>query len=83
MIYRPYTNNNAVPGNQGGNSNAPQAFPSTNILGAFLSRLPYAYQIIDSIIQRNPKFDDFRDYVRTCDPTGKFQNEFTTALLEL
>ena len=61
MIYRPYTNNNAVPGNQGGNSNAPQAFPSTNILGAFLSRLPYAYQIIDSIIQRNPKFDDFKD----------------------
>jgi xylitol oxidase len=30
-----------------------------------------------------PKFDDFRDYVRTCDPSGKFQNEFTTALLEL
>ncbi len=30
-----------------------------------------------------PKFDDFRDYVRACDPSGKFQNEFTTALLQL
>ena len=60
MIYRPYTNNNAVPGNVG-NSQAAQAYPSTNILGAFLSRLPYAYQIIDSIIQRNPKFHEFKD----------------------
>jgi len=60
MIYRPYTNNNAVPGNVG-SSQASQAYPSTNILGAFLSRLPYAYQIIDSIIQRNPKFHEFKD----------------------
>lgn len=58
MIYRPYTNNNAVPGNVGGSNN--NAYPSTNVLGAFLSRLPYAYQIIDSIIQRNPKFDSFK-----------------------
>jgi len=43
-----------------GVTNANQGFPSTNILGAFLSRLPYAYQIIDSIVQRNPKFDSFK-----------------------
>ena len=60
MIYRPYTNHNAVPGNVG-TSNTNQTYPSSNILGAFLSRLPYAYQIIDSIIQRNPKFDNFKD----------------------
>lgn len=29
-----------------------------------------------------PKFDDFREYVRQADPSGKFQNEFTMALLE-
>lgn len=62
MIYRPYTNSNAVPGNMGASS-VNQGYPSTNVLGAFLSRLPYAYQIIDSIMQRNPKFDDFKNVV--------------------
>jgi hypothetical protein len=60
MIYRPYTNNNAVPGNSGsGNMNQPA--PSTSVLGSFLSRLPYAYQILDAIIQRNPKYDEFKN----------------------
>jgi uncharacterized protein (DUF2126 family) len=58
MIYRPYTNNNAVPGNTLGPIQD-QPFPSTSLLGAFVSRLPYAYSIIDSIIDRNPKFKEF------------------------
>lgn len=29
-----------------------------------------------------PKFDDFIDYVKSVDPTGKFHNEFTKRLLE-
>jgi hypothetical protein len=57
--YRPYTSNNAVPGNSTGPVQD-QAFPSTSLLNAFLSRLPYAYQIIDSMMQRNPKFKDFK-----------------------
>ncbi len=60
MIYRPYTNNNAVPGNTG-SGNANQPVPSTNILGSFLSRLPYAYQILDTIIHRNPKYEEFKN----------------------
>jgi len=59
VIYRPYTNNNAVPGNSMGPVQD-QAFPSTTLLGAFLSRLPYAYQIIDSMVQRNPKYGMFK-----------------------
>jgi hypothetical protein len=59
VIYRPYTNNNAIPGNTMGPVQD-QAFPSTSLLGAFLSRLPYAYQIIDSMVQRNPKFSLFK-----------------------
>ena len=27
-----------------------------------------------------PKFDDFRSYIRSIDPQGKFQNEFTSVL---
>jgi hypothetical protein len=60
MIYRPYTNSNAVPGNTLGPVQD-NSFPSTSLLGAFVSRLPYAYNLIDSIMQRNPKFQDFKD----------------------
>ena len=59
MIYQNYTYNNAVPGDSGGNVGN-QQFPSSSLLGAFISRLPYAYQIIDSMIHRNPKFYDFK-----------------------
>ena len=58
MIYRPYTNANAVPGT--GSSSGSQVAPTTSLLGSFVSKLPYAYQIIDSIIQKNPKYDVFR-----------------------
>lgn len=60
MIYHPYTSNNAIPGNTTGPVQD-QAFPSTTLLGAFASRLPYAYQILDSMMQRNPKFQDFKN----------------------
>jgi hypothetical protein len=59
MIHQAYTYNNAIPGNTTGPIQD-QAFPSTSLLGAFVSRLPYAYQIIDSMMQRNPKFRDFK-----------------------
>lgn len=59
MIYRPYTNNNAVPGNTLGPIQD-QSYPSTSLMGSFISRLPYAYSILDSIMQRNPKYKDFK-----------------------
>jgi hypothetical protein len=59
MIHQAYTYNNAIPGSTTGPVQD-QAFPSTTLLGAFVSRLPYAYQIIDSMMERNPKFQDFR-----------------------
>jgi len=59
VIYNQQTYNNAIPGSSTGPVQD-QAYPSTSLLGAFISRLPYAYQIIDSMIQRNPKFYDFK-----------------------
>ena len=59
MIHQAYTYNNAIPGSTTGPVQD-QAFPSTTLLGAFVSRLPYAYQILDSMMQRNPRFQDFR-----------------------
>ena len=60
MIYRPYTNNGGVPGTSTGGVQQ-QAYPSTTLMGAFASRLPYAYQIIDSMVKNNPKFYKFKN----------------------
>ncbi len=59
MIYHPYSANNAIPGSTAGPVQD-QAFPSTSLLGAFASRLPYAYNILDAMFERNPKFKDFK-----------------------
>lgn len=59
MIHQAYTYNNAIPGSTTGPVQD-QAFPSTSLLGAFVSRLPYAYQIINQMMERNPKFQDFK-----------------------
>ena len=57
-----YTNHSpaAVPQN-GQYPNSQVGFPQSSILGAFISKLPYAYQIIDTMIRKNPKYDAFRD----------------------
>lgn len=60
MIHQAYTYNNAIPGSTTGPVQD-QAFPSTTLLGAFVSRLPYAYSIIGAMMERNPKYKDFRN----------------------
>lgn len=60
MIYRPYTNNGGVPGTSTGGVQQ-QAYPSTTLMGAFASRLPYAFQIIDQMVKNNPKFYKFKN----------------------
>jgi len=60
VIYRPYTNNAGVPPSGGVSNVRPQPYPQTSLLGAFVSKLPYAYQIIDSMVKNNPKFYDFK-----------------------
>jgi len=59
VIHQAYTYNNAIPGSTTGPVQD-QAFPSTTLLGAFISRLPYAYSILDQMMQRNPKYRDFK-----------------------
>jgi hypothetical protein len=59
MMHQGYNYSNAIPGSTTGPIQD-QAFPSTSLLGAFVSRLPYAYQIIDSMMERNPRFKDFK-----------------------
>lgn len=62
MIYRPYTNNGGVPPSGGASSvkQSPGA-PNSPLLSSFISRLPFAYQVIDSMVRNNPKFQLFKD----------------------
>lgn len=75
MIYRPYTNNAGVPGNSTGPVK-PQPYPQTSLLGAFVSRLPYAYQIIDAMVKNNPKFYDFKNQTSMRDEMLQSQSVF-------
>jgi hypothetical protein len=62
MIYRPYTQNGGVPPS-GNVSNVKQTpgQPQSPLLSSFISRLPFAYQIIDSMVKNNPKFYTFKN----------------------
>ncbi len=75
MIYRPYTNNAGVPGSSTGTIK-PQSYPQTSLLGAFVSRLPYAYQIIDTMVKNNPKFYEFKNQTSQRDQMLQDQSVF-------
>ncbi len=60
MIYRPYSSNGGIPGNSTGGVQQ-QAYPSTTLLGAFTSKMPYAFQIISQMVANNPKFYKFKN----------------------
>ena len=75
MIYRPYTSNGGVPG-AGTGPIKPQPYPQTTLLGAFVSRLPYAYQIIDAMVKNNPKFYDFKHQTSLKDEMLQDQSVF-------
>lgn len=79
MIYRPYTNNGGVPPS-GNVSNVKQSSgsmaPSSPLLSSFISRLPFAYQIIDSMVRSNPKFYTFKDQASLRDQMLEDQSVF-------
>jgi hypothetical protein len=75
MIYRPYTNNGGVPGSTTSNVK-PQPYPQTSLMGAFVSRLPYAYQIVDAMVKNNPKFYDFKNQTSLRDEMLQDQSVF-------
>jgi hypothetical protein len=75
VIYRPYTSNGGVPG-AGTGPIKPQPYPQTTLLGAFVSRLPYAYQIIDAMVKNNPKFYEFKNQTSLRDEMLQDQSVF-------
>jgi len=66
MIYRPYTQNGGVPPS-GNVSNVKQSpgQPQSPLLSSFISRLPFAYQIIDSMVRNNHKVLYFQESSNT------------------
>jgi hypothetical protein len=77
VIYRPYTNNGGVPPS-GTVSNVKQSpgAPNSPLLSSFISRLPFAYQIIDSMVRNNPKFDSFKQQTSLRDEMLQDQSVF-------
>ena len=79
MIYKPYTQSGGVPPS-GNVSSVKQSSggsaPSSPLLSSFLSRLPFAYQIIDSMIRSNPKFYTFKDQATLRDQMLEDQSVF-------
>lgn len=77
MIYRPYTQNGGVPPS-GNVSNVKQSpgQPQSPLLSSFISRLPFAYQIIDSMVRSNPKFYTFKNQASLRDDMIQDQSVF-------
>ena len=76
-IYRPYTQNGGVPpsGNVSNVKQSPGA-PNSPLLSSFISRLPFAYQIIDSMVRNNPKFYSFKNQASLRDDMLEDQSVF-------
>jgi hypothetical protein len=78
VIYRPYTQNGGVPPS-GNVSNVQQnagVAPSSLLMSSFISRLPFAYQIIDSMVRNNPKFYSFKNQASLRDQMMEDQSVF-------
>ena len=58
--YRAYSSQGGVPGTSTGGVNQ-QAYPSTTLMGAFCSKLPFAFQLVDMMVKNNPKFYQFKN----------------------
>ena len=63
MIYRSYNAGASGVPPSGSASNVKQSpgAPNSPLLSSFISRLPFAYQVIDSMVKNNPKFQTFKD----------------------
>jgi hypothetical protein len=77
VIYRPYTNNGGVPpsGNVSSNRQSP-GMPQSPLLSSFVSRLPFAYQIVDAMVKNNPKFYTFKKQASLRDDMLQDQSVF-------
>lgn len=77
MIHQPYSKSGGVPpsGNVSNVKQSPGA-PNSPLLSSFISRLPFAYQIIDSMVRNNPKFYSFKNQASLRDDMLEDQSVF-------
>ena len=77
MIYKPYSSSGGVPpsGNVSSVKQSPGQ-PQSPLLSSFISRLPFAYQIVDSLVRNNPKFHTFKDQASLRDAMLEDQSIF-------
>jgi hypothetical protein len=77
MIYQPYSKSGGVP-SSGNVSNVKQSpgQPQSPLLSSFLSRLPFAYQVVDALVKNNPKFYAFKNQASFRDEMLQDQSVF-------
>lgn len=77
MIYRPYNSGSGVaPSGNGTNVKQSPGAPNSPLLSSFISRLPFAYQVVDAMIRNNPKFELFKDQTSLRDEMLQDQSIF-------
>jgi hypothetical protein len=78
MIYQSYSKQGGVPpsGNVSNVQQSPGMAPSSLLMSSFISRLPFAYQIIDSMVRNNPKFYSFKNQASLRDQMLEDQSVF-------
>lgn len=78
MIYQSYSKQGGVPpsGNVSNVQQSPGMAPSSLLMSSFISRLPFAYQIIDSMVRNNPKFYSFKNQTSLRDQMLEDQSVF-------
>ena len=75
MIYKPY-GPTGVPSSGNVSNIRPQPYPQTSLMGAFISRMPYALQVIDTMVKNNPKFYEFKNQTSLRDEMLQDQSVF-------
>lgn len=76
-IYRPHTGANSIAAygpnatmaNNGG-------YPNSTLMSSFLSKMPFALQIVDALVKNNPKFYDFKNQASQRDDMLQDQSVF-------
>ena len=76
MIQYPYTRPNAVPAYGSSSNVRQQPYPQTSLMSAMLARLPFGIQVVDALVNNNPKFYTFKDQASLKDVMLQNQSVF-------
>lgn len=75
-IYTPYSRSGGVPPSGNVSNARQQPYPQSSLMSAMLARIPYGLQLIDAMVENNPKFYTFKDQASLKDAMLQDQSVF-------